>query len=93
MTEYTFNVGRLLLFALFWFMLPSIGQIIHSILSSLSQPIQVTKKNATKSKNNVGKTSVAPTTKSSRWDWQEYRRHRHEDAFVESSMWLSMGDD
>tara|TARA_R100000742_G_C4217180_1_gene41952 strand:+ start:101 stop:376 length:276 start_codon:yes stop_codon:yes gene_type:complete len=29
----------------------------------------------------------------SRWDWTEYRRHRNEEAFVETSMWLSMGDD
>ena len=29
----------------------------------------------------------------SKWDWQEYRRHSRDEAFVESSMWLSMGDD
>ena len=32
-------------------------------------------------------------TKSNRWDWQEYRRHSRDEAFVESSMWLSIGDD
>ena len=29
----------------------------------------------------------------SKWDWEEYRRHRHDTSFVDASMWLSMGDD
>ena len=90
--DYTFDFGTLILFGFFVVLLPYIPQFLFALLSLLSNCIQVQEEVPKKEKTQQTK-KEGFKRKPSRWDWKEYRRHRHEEAFVEASMWLSMGDD
>ena len=94
MSEYTFNIGTLFLVGLVWVLLPAIASLSLQILAFIIVFVEdfLSSGSEVQEETQVVQERVFKR-EPSRWDWNEYRRHRHEEAFVEASMWLSMGDD
>ena len=94
MSEYTFDIGTLFLVGLVWVLLPAIASLSLQILAFIIVFVEdfISSGSEVQEETQVVQEQVFKR-EPSRWDWKEYRRHRHEEAFVETSMWLSMGDD
>jgi hypothetical protein len=91
---YVFDIPLLIGVIFVWTVTPNVVDYLMGLLFRTINKIANTE--FVRSKNIQRPVKVENETtalKPSQWDWQEYRRHRHAEAFVESSMWLSMGDD
>ena len=91
---YLFDIPLLIGFVFVWVVTPNVVDYLTALFFRIINKIANTEFVRSKDIQRPPKVETETTVlKPNRWDWQEYRRHRHAEAFVESSMWLSLGDD
>lgn len=88
MSEYTFDLRILFFLWVVWTLLPYVASFVADVFG-----IVTNLESGERGEKQQEVQEEGFKREPSRWDWTEYRRHRHEETFVEASMWLSMGDD
>ena len=91
---YLFDIPLLIGILFVWLVSPNIAEyLINSLAKIINKIANIEFTHSENIQRPVEVEIKTTALKPNQWDWQEYRRHRHAEAFVESSMWLSLGDD
>lgn len=91
---YVFDIPLLICALFVWLVSPNIAEYLTNLTFKIINKIVNIEFTHSENIQRPAEVEIKTTAlKPNQWDWQEYRRHRHAEAFVESSMWLSLGDD